>query len=74
MEITFRIKVEYRDKVYNSNLATVSDAKMKEIESIIEKVSKGETNFLSIQNDGEEYYFPEKVIQESIISIVKKEK
>ena len=55
---------------YTSNYSECDEKKELSIDTLLEKVAGGETKFFSFESGNKVYYFPEKVLSESIMSMV----
>lgn len=64
------IRLEYRDKVYNSSIETLTEKELKELKSLVAAVVNNEAEALSFQNNNKVYHFCRKILIESIITII----
>jgi len=64
------IKIEYKDKVYTSNYAEVSEEEKNELNDLIEKAVDGKASHLTFKKDNQNYFFGKKILEESVVSII----
>jgi len=67
---TLQIKIEYLDKVYWSAPSEVTDNDIELTKEMISKISMGKSTNLSIINGEFIYYFTEKILSESVITMI----
>ena len=67
--MSFSITLNYKEETYTSDV--FDDSKYEQCAKSIQDVATGIIQHLSFTNGVHEYYFPEKVLQESIITITK---
>ena len=65
------LKLEYKEKVYESDVGEINESQYKETVKLIEQIASGKVGYFSFHNKGVEYYFPEDIIKQSIILIIK---
>ena len=63
------IKLEYKDKVYTSDYAEISEEEKNQLTELIEKIVEGKATHFTFQKDNQNYYFGKKVLEESIVTI-----
>ena len=69
MEIS--LKLVHKGEHYESEINEVSEEEYQATVEFIEQLSQGKAHYLSFKNKGVEYYFPEDIIKQSIILIIK---
>ena len=67
------IKLQYRDKIYVSNIEDVNYVELEELHDMVKKVVSGSSKFFRFDSNGESIFFPSYIITESIISIIEHE-
>jgi hypothetical protein len=67
-----RIKLEYNDKIYLSNIQECTEEEVKNAKDLIKKISEGKVTHLSIENGHEEYFFTKSILESSIITVISK--
>jgi len=67
--MSFKITLNYREETYTSEL--FDDEELDSIAGFIEDVVTGKAQHLAFVNGDHKYYFPLKVLNESIITITK---
>ena len=65
-----QIKLEYLDKVYWSAPAEVTDTEIQSANEMVSNIAMGKTTNLSIINGDLQHYFTEKILSESIITVI----
>lgn len=65
-----QIRLQYREKVYFSDISEINQDDFKELEVLVEKISRGNVDFFSMKNLNYTYHFPKKILNNSIISII----
>lgn len=70
----FKIRVEHKGEVYESNYSERTQEDIDSIEQIVKGAPEGQVIMLSLENGVNKYYFGSKILAESIITIVSKEK
>lgn len=64
------MKIEYKGKVYLSDAENVSEEQKQSLVKIIEYAAQGKANYLSLTINGNQTCFPEKILSESVISLI----
>lgn len=67
------LSIEYNGKSVISDYAERSEKEIKALQELCESAAKGSLAFLRITCENKEYYFPEKIIEQSILSLVYKD-
>lgn len=67
-----RIKLQYNDKFYLSNIQECTEEEVKQAKDLIKKISEGKVTHLSIENGAEEYFFTKSILESSIITVITK--
>ena len=65
-----QIKLEYRDKVYLSDVIESNQKELEEVEELMEDISKGKAEHLSFENKNEKYFFSKSVLEQSVITVI----
>lgn len=65
------IKLEYRDKEFHSFIEEFSNEQYKALSDLVQNAAEGELTYLTFVGEAGKHYFSEKVLEESIITIVK---
>lgn len=65
------LKLEYQDKTYTSDCIQMSEEEYEKMTELIEKIVGGRVGYFSFKQDNREFYFGEKILQESIITVTK---
>jgi hypothetical protein len=69
MEVS--LKLVHKLGNFESDVNETNEEGYKELVEFIEQVTQGKVSFISFQKKGIEYYFPEDIVKQSIISIIK---
>ena len=64
------INIEFNNKNITSKYNEFTDEQIETLQKICEEVAKGNISFLKIESENNEYYFPEQILKQSIISLV----
>lgn len=63
------IKLEYKNKVYNSDYKEITEEEKNQLTDFIKKIVEGNATHLAFKKDNQEYYFGKEILKESIITI-----
>jgi phosphoribosylformylglycinamidine (FGAM) synthase PurS component len=63
------IKLEYKDKVYNSDFNKITEEEKNELTDLIECVVQGKVAYLTFKKDNQNFYFSKKILEESILTL-----
>lgn len=66
------IKLEYKDKEYISNYQEFTEDEANVLESLIETVAKGNSNYFSMEINNQKVYFGAEILKESVLTITRK--
>jgi hypothetical protein len=63
------IKLEYRDKIYTSDYAEMTEEEYKQMTDLIEKIVEGKVTYFTFKKDNQNFYFGQKILEESIVTV-----
>jgi hypothetical protein len=66
------IKIDYRDKVYQSEFAEYTNEQFEILTKLVAEMPKGNSAFSFNLTEKHHIYFPSKVLEHCIITIIKK--
>ena len=69
---TLAFNLNYKGVDYTSNYNEYDEEKLSKAENLIEKIVGGDCDYFTFRGGNKQFYFPKKIISESIISIVYK--
>lgn len=64
------IQIEYNGKSYTSDSIERSEEELEKLEEICILSAQGKSTYLTFQTGNKKYFFPEKILNASIISII----
>ena len=67
----FSLKLVHKLGVWESDINEANEEEYETVVEFVEQAAKGKTSYFNFQNKGVEYYFPEDIIKQSIILIIK---
>lgn len=68
--MNIQIKLNYKDKVYLSNVQECTDRLVMETKNLMSRASEGKVTSLTIENGNEEYFFTKEILKKSIITVI----
>lgn len=67
------IKVDYKSMQHETDFFEVDTEELEVIKTIIKSAASGSSNYLKIENNNTEIFFPAKVLEKSIIQLTCRE-
>jgi hypothetical protein len=65
-----RIKIEYRDKTYLSDIIEANEEEESKIKNSLEFAAKGELTYMNFECNNQQQYFSKEILVQSVLTLV----